>query len=342
MIPIRRNTLPAVNAIPATTIRSKPSKEEREGIFSSLSLTFFSPSVPQSTIDLFTSNGGLALPTLDAMELQYYFRSPLNENHPFYHVDLIFVSGPDDLLGTVLRERVLIYYDYRWVERCIERGEMVNMVKYIVDFPIDTRIRAEVEVRGEQVVELDGDGNHLGQPSFNNTNNAPTSQLNDQSLPKPLTSRTSLPKSDNLLKYAVRNVPPSAFTSESALRKVAFLPTSASRFRASTAPFTRPRLPTPTNAISGPSKPKPKDESEPQGLEAFIPFESSSERVSSEESAIPLLHLPHRSLDESKVRKYEKWMKEWKVHDLEDFYQELMECGKDDQKIMRLEAGLLG
>jgi hypothetical protein len=86
------------------------------------------------------------------MELQYYFRSPLNEDHPFYHVDLIFVTGPSDLLGTVLRERVLIYYDYRWVEKCVEKGEMLDMVRYIVDFPL----KAEME-GGEEDDELNVD-----------------------------------------------------------------------------------------------------------------------------------------------------------------------------------------
>jgi len=268
------------------------------------------------------------------MELQYYFRSPLNENHPFYHVDLIFVTGPLDLLGTVLRERVLIYYDCKWVERCVERGETLDMVKYIVDFPI------KAVVEGDEL-QNNLDGDQVNRPPINTRSDRPTSQLNYPALSDPLTSRSSLPETDNLLKYTVRTVSPSAFTSESALRKASFLPTSASRFRASTAPFTRPRLPTPTNAIAGPSKPKPKDESEPQVLEAFIPSESSSQRVSSEESAIPLLYIPHRSLDEIKVREFENRIKECKVHNLEELYQELMECGKDDKIIMRLEAGLL-
>jgi hypothetical protein len=263
------------------------------------------------------------------MELQYYFRSPLTENHPFYHVDLIFVTGPEDLLGTVLRDRVLIYYDHIWVERCVERGEMLDMGRYIVDFPI----KAEVE-EGKEDDELNVDGDQV-RPPINNVPDRPTSQFN------PLPSRTSVTKvNDNLLKYTQRAVPPSAFTSESALRKASFHPLSATRFRASTAPFTRPRLPEPSNAIAGPSKLK--DESESQELDAYIPFDSSSQRVSSEESALPLLHIPHRKLDDIKVKKFDNRMKEYKEHDLLAFYQELMECGKDDKMIMGLEAGLLG
>jgi hypothetical protein len=327
-----------INRSPATAKKPEFPNEEREGIFSSLPLTFFSPSVPQSTIDLFIENGGLALPRLDPMELQYYFKSPFTKDHPFYNVDLIFVTGPNDLLGTVLRERVLIYYDCRWVERCVEKGEMLDMVRYIVDFPI----KAEVE-EGEEDDELQNnvDGNQVNPPSNNNVSNLPSSQLNNPPLSDPLPSRTALPKTDNLLKYAVRTVPPSAFTSESALRKASFNPNSASRFRASTAPFTRPRFPTPTNAIAGPSKLK--DELESQEPEqTFNPIDYSSQRVSSEESAIPVLQIPHRKLDEIKFREFETWIKECKVHDLEDFYPELMECGKDDKIIRGLEAGLLG
>jgi hypothetical protein len=99
-------------------------------------------------------------------------------------------------------------------------------------------------------------------------------------------------------------------------------------------------LPEPVNAIAGPSKLK--DESESQELEAFIPFESSSQRVSSEESATLILHIPYRELDEIKFREFEKWIKECKVPELIDLYQELMECGKDDKIIVGLEAGLLG
>jgi hypothetical protein len=269
------------------------------------------------------------------MELQYYFKSPFTEDHPFYHVDLIFVTGPNDLLGTVLRERVLIYYDHRWVEKCVEKGEMLDMARYIVDFPI----KAEME-GGEEDDELQNnvDGNQVNRPSINNISNLPSSQLSNPPLSDPLPSRTLLPMTDNLLKYAVRTVPPSAFTSESALRKASFNPISASRLRAFTAPFTRPRLPTPTNAIAGPSKLK--DESESQVLEAFDDFDPSSQRVSSEESATPLPHIPHRKLDEIKVREFESRMKEYEEHDLIEFYQELMECGKDDKIIMGLEAGL--
>jgi hypothetical protein len=325
-----------INRSPATAKKPEFPKEDREGTFSSLPLTFFSPSVPQSTIDLFTSNGGLTLPTLDPMELQYYFKSPFTENHPFYHVDLIFVTGPDDLLGTVLRERVLIYYEHRWVEKCIEKGEMLDMVRYIVDFLIKTEMEG-----GEEDDELNVEGDQVNRPPTNDIPDRPTSQLSNPPLSDPLPSRTALPKTDNLLKYAVRTVPPSAFTSESALRKASFNPNSASRFRASTAPFTRPRFPTPTNAIAGPSKLK--DELESQEPEqTFNPIDYSSQRVSSEESAIPVLQIPHRKLDEIKFREFETWIKECKVHDLEDFYPELMECGKDDKIIRGLEAGLLG
>jgi hypothetical protein len=289
----------------------------------------------QSTIDLFASNGGLTLPTLDAMELQYYFKSSFTKDHPFYNVDLIFVTGPNDLLGTVLRERVLIYYDCRWVERCVEKGEMLDMVRYIIDFPIKTVVEG-----GEEEHELNVDGGQVNRPPTNDIPDRPTSQLNNPPRSDPLPSRTALPKTDNLLKYAVRTVPPSAFTSESALRKASFNPTSASRFRASTAPFTRPRLPESINAIAGPSKLK--DESESRELDAFMPFDPSSQRVFSEESATSLPHIPHRKLDGIKFSEFEKWIKECKVHDLEDFYPELMECGKDDKIIMGLEAGLLG
>jgi hypothetical protein len=210
------------------------------------------------------------------------------------------------------------------------------MVRYIIDFPIKTVVEG-----GEEDDELNVDGNQVNRPPINNIPDRPTSQLNNTPLSDPLPSRTALPKTDNLLKYAVRTVPPSAFTSESALRKASFNPTSASRFRASTAPFTRPRLPEPINAIAGPSKLK--DELESQELEqTFNPIDYSSQRVSSEESTTPILHIPYRELDEIKFREYEKWIKECKVHDLEDFYPELMECGKDDKIIMGLEAGLLG
>lgn len=270
------------------------------------------------------------------MELQYYFRSPLKEDHPFYHVDLIFVTGPEDLLGTVLRERVLIYYDCRWVEKCMEKGEMLDMVRYIVDFSLKSEMEG-----GEEDGELNVDGNQVNRPPTHDISDRPTSQLNNPPLADPLPSRTALPKTNNLLKYAVRTVTPSAFTSESALRKASFNPTSASRFRASTAPFTRPQLPEPVNAIAGPSKLKDESESqEPE--EAFNPIDYSSERVSSEESAIPILQIPHRKLDEIKFREFEKWIKECKVPELVDSYQELMECGKDDKIIMGLEAGLLG
>jgi hypothetical protein len=268
------------------------------------------------------------------MELQHYFKSPFTKDHPFYNVDLIFVTGPNDLLGTVLRERVFIYYDYRWVEKCVERGEMLDMVRYIVDFPLKTEMEG-----GEEDDELNVDGGQVNRPSINDIPDRPTSQLNGNIPSGPLSSRTSLPRTNNLLKYAVRTVPPSAFTSESALRKASFNPNSASRFRASTAPFTRPRLPTPTNAIAGPSKLK--DESESQVLEAFDDFDPSSQRVSSEESATPLPHIPHRKLDGIKFREFEKWIKGCKEHDLVDLYQELMECGKDDKITRGLEAGLL-
>jgi hypothetical protein len=270
------------------------------------------------------------------MELQYYFKSPLNEDHPFYHVDLIFVTGPNDLLGTVLRERAFIYYDHRWVKKCVGKAELLDMVRYIVDFPIKAEVKG-----GEEDDELNLDGGQVNRPPINHISNRPTSQLNNPPLFDSLPSRTALPKTDKLLKCAVRTVPPSAFTSESALRKASFNPTSASRFRASTAPFTRPLFPTPTDAIAGPSKLKDESESlEPE--QTFNPIDYSSQRVSSEESAIPLPHIPHRELNDIKFREYEKWIKECKVHDLEDFYPELMECGKDDKIIMGLEAGLLG
>lgn len=94
------------------------------------------------------------------------------------------------------------------------------------------------------------------------------------------------------------------------------------------------------NAVAGPSKLK--DDSESRELDAFMPFDSSSQRVSSERSVTPLPHIPHRKLDEIKFREYEKWIKECKVPELVDLYQELMECGKDDKIIRGLEAGLLG
>ena len=312
----------------------KSPKEEREGFFSSLSLTFFSPSVPQSTINLFTSNGGLALPTLDAMELQHYFRSPLTEYHPFYHVDLIFVTGPNDLLGTVLRERVLIYYDYRWVGKCVERGELFDMGRYIVDFPI----KSEVE-GGKEGDEINVDGDQVNRQPINNTFDRPTSQLNHESLTDRLTSTTSLPITDNLLKYAVRTVPPSAFTSESALRKASFNPTPGSRFRASTAPFARPRSFTPLNAVAGPSKVKdyPIQELVEQ---IFMPFESSSQRTTSERSVTPQLRIPYKALDQDKSRQFERRMKACKVHDLVESYPDMMKCGKGDQMIMGLGGGL--
>jgi hypothetical protein len=136
------------------------------------------------------------------MELQYYFKSSFTKDHPFYNVDLIFVTGPNDLLGTVLRERVLIYYDCRWVERCVEKGEMLDMVRYIIDFPIKTVVEG-----GEEDDELNVDGNQVNRPPINNIPDRPTSQLNNTPLSDPLPSRTALPKTDNLLKYAVRTVP---------------------------------------------------------------------------------------------------------------------------------------
>jgi hypothetical protein len=268
------------------------------------------------------------------MELQYYFKSPFTEDHPFYHVDLIFVTGPNDLLGTILGRRVLVPYDYRWVEGCVEKGELLDMGRYIVDFPI----KAEME-GGEEDYEVNVDGGQVNPPPINHISNFPTSLFNDGYSSDPLTSKTSLPRlNDNLLRYPQRGVPPSAFNSEFALRKASFNPTSASRFRASTAPFTRPRLSTPTNAIAGPSKLK--DESESRELDEFLPFDSSSQRVSSEESTTPILHIPYRKLDEIKFREFESRMKEYEEHDLIEFYQELMECGKDDKILMGLEAGL--
>jgi hypothetical protein len=264
------------------------------------------------------------------MELQYYFRSPLKEDHPFYHVDLIFVTGPEDLLGIVLGRRVIIMYDCRWVEKCVEKGGLLGLEGYVVDFPIYTYIRAEVEGGSEQVVasRLDNDQNgNLGRQS-----------ISDMSDP-PISIAPGIKLTDNLLKYTRRAVHPSAFTSESALREASFhhLSTSVPRLRAATAPFTRPR-PTPTNAIAGPSKSK--DESESQELEeTFIPFESSSQQMS--RSATPQLYIPFKVLDRVKVEEFDKRIKECKVHDLEEFYQDLMGCGKGDQVIMGLEAGML-
>jgi len=264
------------------------------------------------------------------MELQHYFNSPLTVNHPFYHVDLIFVTGPNDLLGTVLKERVLIYYDYRWVEKCVERGALFDMGRYIVDFPI----KSEVE-GGKEGDEINVDGDQVNRPPTNNTFDRPTSQLVHESLADRLTSTTSLPKTDNLLKYAVRTVPPSAFTSESALRKASFNPTSGSRFRASTAPFIRARVPTPMNAVAGPSKLKD-DPIQELVEQIFMPFE----RATSERSVTPQLRIPYKALDQVKSRDFECRMKACKVHNLVESYPDMMKCGKGDQMIMGLGGGL--
>jgi len=281
-------------------------------------------------INQFTSNAGLTLPRLDAMELQYYLKSPLNEDHPFYNVNLIFVTGPEDLLGTVLRERVLIYYDYQWVAKCVEKGGLLDMGQYVVGFPI-----SEAQTASEE-----------GQESkpINDITDPRTSDLHHISIYRPFTSRASSPRSDILFKYAVRTVPPSAFTSESALRDASFKPmtsTSVPKLRAATAPFTRTQLSTPMNEVAGPSRFIDGSETQELGL-AFIPFHSSSLRVSSERSVTPLLHIPYQELHQIKVMEFEERMKEFKVLDLEDFYQDLMKCGKDDKMIMELEPGLLG
>lgn len=318
-----------INSSLANSTKPALTKENREGIFSSLPLAFFSPSVPSSTIDQFTSNGGITLPRLDAMELQYYLKSPLNEDHPFYHVDLIFVTGDEDLLGTVLSQRVLMYYDCGWVEKCAEKGGLLDMGAYVVDFPISKAQTASEEDQESTPI------NDITDPR--------TSDLHHISIYGPFTSRASSPRSDILFKYAVRTIPPSAFTSESATRDASFKSTisTATKLRAATAPFTRTRLSNPMNEVAGPSRFK--DESETQGLGlAFIPFHSSSLRVSSERSVTPLLYIPYKELDQIKVREFEKRMKEFKVLDLEEFYQDLMKCGKDDKMIMELEPGLLG
>lgn len=265
------------------------------------------------------------------MEWQHHLHSRLNETHPFYHVDLIFVTGPDDLLGMVLEGRVFVLHNQQWVVDCVDRTKLLDKGMYVVDFPSVNQVGSGMEGQEDEAALKKEDGR-------NTIPNPHTSSLSKTTGPE-----TQL--SSHLLRYAQRNVDPMAFTSESALRDASFNRPSTNREtgqRASTASIPlQPRKSdaTTTNAVAGSSglNDGPQEPSEA----TFIPFDHSSQRVSSERSPTPQLYVPYKSLDGVKVEAFEERMKKRKVHDLEDFYQVLMECGQGNQVIMELEAGLL-
>lgn len=272
------------------------------------------------------------------MELSYYLRSHFIETHPFYHVAHIFVNGPDDLLGVVMKRRVLVFYDSGWVVESIKKGEMVDLGRYLVEFLLITE---KVDKEGETNIEPKPDIiTHATMTAQQATEVSQCHQLVPSSPPHEV-------RLDNhLLKYRQQDVDPSAFTSEGALRAAAFKssilgpragdetrrPTPISSSRPIHSQFT------PLDCVTGPSQPHV-DLME----DGFIPFDPSSSGGRTIESSPPIqLLIPLKEMKVMKVRQFEKRLDNCPAYcDLEEMYKLLMGCEKGEEVIMGIEAGLL-
>jgi hypothetical protein len=268
------------------------------------------------------------------MEWSHYLFNHFNEDHPFFNVDYIFVTGPSDPLRRVLNKRVIIMYDSQWVLECVEKGELVKMEKYVVDSPIKIQVMVGNNGGKTESDKIQTSGDVDSQQSSipeNNTNN----QI-------PASDPRQLQLKAHLLKYSQRTVNLSDFNSAPALREAAFRGISpAPHPQASRC--TSLALPHPDTvrevAIAGPSKPSNPDVFD----DAYIPFQSSSRDLSTKASSPPIqLWIPHRDLDQVKVEEFHRRVKGSQTyHELEEMYQLLMECGEGDEVIMGIEAGLL-
>jgi hypothetical protein len=284
---------------------NKEEGEEDEGIFSSLPLTLFSPSITLSTIDLFTQHGGLTLPRLNAMEWSHLFTNHLTENHPFFNVDYIFVTGPSDPLRRVLSKRVIVMYDSQWVLACVENGELVELEKYVVDSPIKIQV-----MEGNKEGKTEDDKIQTSGDVDNQQSSIPVNNTDPRI---PTSDPSQLQLKAHLLKYPQRTVDLSDFTSAPALREASFNrispavhpPASRSTSLALIHPDTVREV-----AIAGPSKLSNPDVFD----DAYIPFQSSSGDISTKASSPPVqLWIPYRELNQVKVKEFEKRVKESKT-----------------------------
>ena len=282
------------------------------------------------------------------MELSYYFKSNLNEDHPFYEIELIFVSGADDLLGEVLQARNVIIRDHRWVVDSVKKGELVGLGDYVMKFPrVDADVEMEIIDRqgqrseGKEEDHFKVDGHDMS--SVTAGKHTITSNLD------PL----ELELKDHMLKYPRRTVNPSDFKSAQTLREASFQfpPSTIHADGGATTVSTRAsRKPDLINAVAGPSTSTsiPINQSE----EDFIPSKSSSFSSSSSRNALlessPGLVLPlisAKDLDTIKVKEFERRLEECSnYHVLEDMYQLLVsgQRAKGNEAIKGIEAGLLG
>jgi len=282
------------------------------------------------------------------MELSYYFKSHLNEYHPFYEIELIFVSGPNDFLGEVMQTRNMILRDHRWVVDSVKKGELVGLGDYVMKFPrVDADVEMEIIDRqgqrseGKEEDHFKVDGHDMS--SVTAGKHTVISNLNS----------FELELKDHMLKYPQRTVNPSDFNSRQTLREASFnrLPSTNHADGGATTVSTRAsRKPDLINAVAGPSTSIsiPINQSE----EDFIPFKSSSFSSSSSRNATlqssPVLLLPiipFKRLDMIKVKEFERRLEECpNYHVLEDMYQLLVsgQRAKGNEAIKGIEAGLLG
>ena len=282
------------------------------------------------------------------MELSYYLKSPLNVDHPFYEIELIFVSGADDLLGEVLQARNVILHDHRWVVDSVKKGELVGLGDYVMKFP---RVDADVEM---EIIDRQGERSECKEEDHFKVNghdmysvtagkHTVTSNLNP----------FELELKDHMLKYPQRTVNPSDFNSRQTLREASFnrLPSTNHADGGATTNSTKAsRKPDLINTVTGPSTSIsiPINRSE----EEFIPFKSSSFSSSSSRNATlqssPVLLLPlvpAKDLDMVKVKDFERRLEECpNYHVLEDMFQLLVsgQLAKGDEAIKGIETGLLG
>ena len=284
------------------------------------------------------------------MELSYYLESPLNEDHPFYEIELIFVSGPNDFLGEVMQTRNMILRDHRWVVDSVKKGELVGLGDYVMKFPReDADVEMEIIDRqgqrseGKEEDHFKVDGHDMS--SVTAGKHTVTSNLNP----------FELELIDHMLKYPQRTVNPSDFNSRQTLREASFnRPPSTNHADggATTVSTRASRKPDLINAVAGPSTSIsiPINQSE----EDFIPFKSSSSSFSFSSSrnatleSSPGLVLPlilAKDLDMIKVKEFERRLEECpNYHVLEDMFQLLVsgQRAKENEASKGIEAGLLG
>ena len=132
---------PITEAMPATNLaRGKAEKNVRADIFLPLGPAFFSPSVPSSTIELWTKNGGTLHPPLAGLDRAHrnnYLNIPIPTidalnalltitEYPFFL--------PDDPLLHFVRFGAATT-DPRWISDCISVGEVLEKEEYAIRLP---------------------------------------------------------------------------------------------------------------------------------------------------------------------------------------------------------------